>query len=487
MWKEKKSKIHGTGVTATKDIKKGTKIIQYIGEKVSKKEGDRRSADRIKKYLNKKNEGSVYIFELNKKYDIDGSPLYNKARYINHSCKPNCEVEIINNEIWIISITKIIKGEELNYDYGYQFDSDDYKDHVCRCGKRNCIGYIISQDNWKKFKKYEKSLCSKKNIKKTVRRLLINQEKIIAKPSILCIGDIILDHNVHGRIDRVSPEAPVPIFLLESENYQLGGVGNVARNIVNLGGNATLLYLSGKKGQSRIIKKLIQKEKNIKNIEIKVEGFRVPIKTRYKNKLKQIIRVDNEVENFKLDKKYKDSILTMLNREIRKYKLVVLSDYSKGLLDKDLIQNVIKIAKKYNIKIIADPKKIDLNNYANINLLTPNEKEITDAAKKKYLNEIEIIKFSKKIIQKHHIDNILITRSDKGMLLVSDKGVYNFKANAKKVFDVTGAGDTVIATLAVMLSMGFNEQDSAIISNYAAGLVVGKFGTEVVKFKDLLN
>tara|TARA_B110000858_G_C17516088_1_gene342602 strand:+ start:55 stop:558 length:504 start_codon:yes stop_codon:yes gene_type:complete len=156
MWKVKKSKVHGTGVFATFDILRNTKIIQYIGDKVTKSEGDRRSAQRIKKYLNKKNEGSVYIFELNKKYDIDGTPLYNKARYINHSCSPNCEVDIINNEIWIISIKSIKKGEELNYDYGYPFDVNDFSDHVCKCKSKNCIGYIISQDDWPKYKKHIK-------------------------------------------------------------------------------------------------------------------------------------------------------------------------------------------------------------------------------------------------------------------------------------------------------------------------------------------
>ena len=153
MWKEKKSTVHGVGIIATEDIKKGKMIIQYVGEKITKKVGDKRSAERIEKYLHKKNEGSVYIFELNKKYDIDGSPLYNKARYINHSCNPNCEVDIIKNQIWITSIKRIKKGEELNYDYGYPFDKDDYQDHICKCGSKNCIGYIIAKDDWKKFKK----------------------------------------------------------------------------------------------------------------------------------------------------------------------------------------------------------------------------------------------------------------------------------------------------------------------------------------------
>ncbi len=163
MWKEKKSKIHGIGITASINIKKNIKIIQYIGDKVTKKEGDRRSAKRIKEYLGKKNEGSVYIFELNKRYDIDGSLLYNRARYINHSCDPNCEVDIIKNEIWISSIKAIKKGEELNYDYGYPFDEDDYNDHICKCGSTRCIGYIISQDDWPKYMKFLKK--NKKNAK----------------------------------------------------------------------------------------------------------------------------------------------------------------------------------------------------------------------------------------------------------------------------------------------------------------------------------
>ena len=157
MWKVKKSKVHGYGVIASNDIKKNTRIIEYLGEKISKIEGDKRSAARIKKYLHRKNEGSVYIFELNKRYDIDGSFNYNKAKYINHSCNPNCEVDIIKNEIWISSIKKIKKGEELSYDYGYPFDPEDFKDHKCRCGEKKCIGYIISQDDWKKFTKYNKT------------------------------------------------------------------------------------------------------------------------------------------------------------------------------------------------------------------------------------------------------------------------------------------------------------------------------------------
>ena len=156
MWKVKKSKIHATGVFATEIIKKNTSIIEYIGEKILKSEGDKRSERRINKYLNSKSTGSVYIFELNKKYDIDGAKSFNKARFINHSCNPNCEVDIIRGRIWISSIKQIQKGEELTYDYGYEFDKDDYKDHICKCKSKNCIGYIISSDDWPQYKKYLK-------------------------------------------------------------------------------------------------------------------------------------------------------------------------------------------------------------------------------------------------------------------------------------------------------------------------------------------
>ncbi len=158
----KKSKVHGTGVFASENIKKNTKIIQYIGEKVSRTEGNKRSGKRIEKYLNSKETGSVYIFELNKKYDIDGFVSKNKARFINHSCAPNCEVDIVNNEIWISSIKKIKKGEELSYDYGFEFDKDDFKDHICKCGSKNCIGYIISSDDWDKYLKHIKKIIQRR-------------------------------------------------------------------------------------------------------------------------------------------------------------------------------------------------------------------------------------------------------------------------------------------------------------------------------------
>ena len=162
MWEVRKSKIHSKGVFAKKNIKKNTQIIEYIGEKVTKAEGDRRSSERIKKFTNSRQSGSVYIFELNKKYDIDGFVSRNKAKFINHSCNPNCEVDIFDGKIWISSIKNIKKDEELSYDYGYTFDKEDYKDHICKCGSKNCIGFIISSDEWKKYLRYLSKIINKK-------------------------------------------------------------------------------------------------------------------------------------------------------------------------------------------------------------------------------------------------------------------------------------------------------------------------------------
>jgi len=152
LWFKKKSHVHGSGLFAVQNIKKGSKIIEYIGDKVTKKEGDKRADKQIKQYKKNQNNGMVYIFELNKLYDIDGSVAHNHAKLINHSCNPNCEVEIINNEIWISAIKNIKKYTELSYNYGYSYDTD-YVDHICKCGSSKCVGYILDEDHWPKLKK----------------------------------------------------------------------------------------------------------------------------------------------------------------------------------------------------------------------------------------------------------------------------------------------------------------------------------------------
>jgi len=152
LWFKKKSSLHGSGLFALSNIEKGEQVIEYVGDKVTKKEGDKRADKQIKKAQKNKSKGMVYVFELNKKYDIDGGIARNYARFINHSCDPNCEVEITSNQIWISSIKRIKKGTELLYNYGYPYDSD-FEDHICKCGSKKCVGYILSDDDWPKLKK----------------------------------------------------------------------------------------------------------------------------------------------------------------------------------------------------------------------------------------------------------------------------------------------------------------------------------------------
>lgn len=150
---KRKSKIHGWGIFAKKDIPKGIKIIEYVGEKITKKESERRGEKTLLRSKKRKNCGSVYIFDLNKRYDLDGDVPWNTAKHINHTCNPNCEAHWINGRIWIVSTKKILKNQELSYNYGY--DIDDYHEHSCRCSAHNCVGYILDKKYWRKLKKIQ--------------------------------------------------------------------------------------------------------------------------------------------------------------------------------------------------------------------------------------------------------------------------------------------------------------------------------------------
>ena len=161
----RESEIHGTGVFARTKVPKGKKVIEYVGEKITKKESKRRSIALIEKNQGSQTNGAVYIFEVNKRHDIDGNILENTARFINHSCEPNCEPNVIKNRVWLISTRKIKKGEELSYNYG--FDLDDFEQHECRCGAKKCVGYITADDNWPKLKK---RLAKKKKKEKKAKK-----------------------------------------------------------------------------------------------------------------------------------------------------------------------------------------------------------------------------------------------------------------------------------------------------------------------------
>ncbi|MFH1409655.1 MAG: SET domain-containing protein-lysine N-methyltransferase [Nanoarchaeota archaeon] len=156
----RQSRVHHKGIFAKKFIPKGKELIEYVGRKISKKEGDRIADEHIENNKNDPTNGKVYVFELNKRYDLDGNVPWNTARFINHSCDPNCEVVDIKSHLWITAIRDIKKGEELYYNYGY--DLEDYQDHPCRCGSEKCIGFILDEELWPKLK----LIIAEKNAKK---------------------------------------------------------------------------------------------------------------------------------------------------------------------------------------------------------------------------------------------------------------------------------------------------------------------------------
>jgi SET domain-containing protein len=150
----KNSKLHGKGLFAKQNIKAGTNVVEYVGEKITKAQSDKIAEAQLEKSQKNVDEGQVYIFTLDNKYDINGNVSYNNARLMNHSCNPNCDTDIVDGKIWIRSFRDIKKGDELTYDYGFVFDVDDFRDHVCKCGSRKCVGFIVTETDWKKLRKY---------------------------------------------------------------------------------------------------------------------------------------------------------------------------------------------------------------------------------------------------------------------------------------------------------------------------------------------
>ena len=306
------------------------------------------------------------------------------------------------------------------------------------------------------------------------KKLLKSLNKNFKKIKIFCIGDIILDHYIYGVINRLSPEAPIPILLQE-------------KDISELGAKVVLLTLCGNDDASKKVSQLIKKNINIKHIKYRYKNFTTPIKTRYINKSKHLIRVDKEINNLEINKIDIKAIIKICSKNFEKNDIIILSDYNKGMLNKDLIKKIITLAKSMGKMIIADPKKIDLSTFSGVDIITPNQKEITDASGFKSLSEKKMIQFAKKTLKKNAIKNILITRSEKGMLLISKEKIKKFKAIPTKVFDVTGAGDTVIAVLSVMLALGLDIDTSIEVSISAASIVIRKSGTQTMKLEELHN
>ncbi|MBS3078644.1 bifunctional heptose 7-phosphate kinase/heptose 1-phosphate adenyltransferase [Candidatus Pacearchaeota archaeon] len=286
---------------------------------------------------------------------------------------------------------------------------------------------------------------------------------------ILVIGDLILDKYVYGNISRISPEAPVPILNVTDETYDLGGSGNVASNIVSLKGNVTLFAFVGKDNHAEILKKLC-KEKNI-NCSLD-ENHSTITKSRICCKNQQIIRMDQEDINEKFfSKETKKKILS----EAEKSDIIIVSDYLKGTITKDLVDLIFP----FKSKTIVDTKPKHIHLFKGFFLIKPNEKEA------KEMTGLSDIKEAGKKLMDELDSNILITIGEKGMLIFSKENLVEIPTFAREVYDVSGAGDTVIATLSLAISSKASLEEAAIIANYAAGIAVEKKGTYSVLLSEL--
>ena len=309
--------------------------------------------------------------------------------------------------------------------------------------------------------------------------------KLLSKGNVLVFGDIILDRYISGSVDRVSPEAPVPVLKPSKEEIRLGGAANVAINLSSLGSKATLIGVTGSDKTSNQVKELLKQNK-IRNAISKSINPTIS-KLRFLAGQQQLIRIDNEEEFTEAD--WKTSLSNYRKHiKLQKNKVLIISDYEKGTLRN--IPLIIKEAKKLNKIILVDPKGDNFSKYKSANIITPNFNEF-ERVVGNIKGEADITSKGKRLIHSLKLSALLITRGSEGMtLLENKKGKVlreDFPTEAKDVFDVSGAGDTVIATIAAGLAANFSLSESIKLANIAAGIVVGKSGTANVNQAEIKN
>lgn len=295
------------------------------------------------------------------------------------------------------------------------------------------------------------------------------------------IGDLMLDQFIWGEVKRISPEAPIPVVLINKETYVLGGAANTANNVIASGGNVFLVGIIGKDiaGQ-RLVQQLIVNNIGTKGIII-LPDKPTTQKTRIIAGTQQVVRMDREKTNY-LSKQVEQKVIDLIASYIKEWDALTITDYDKGLITENLVLKVKELAKKYQKPIIGDIKPIiHVPYFKDITLLTPNQKEASEISGSKD------VKIMGKIIQKDLNCNVLITRGTEGMTLFENNKIIHFSTKAKEVFDVVGAGDTVAALASLSLASGANLKEAAIIANHAAGIVVGKKGTATASSEELIS
>ena len=304
---------------------------------------------------------------------------------------------------------------------------------------------------------------------------------------ILCVGDVMLDRFIRGTISRISPEAPIPILHIKEELVVLGGAGNVVRNLEALGAEVTFISVVGNDGEGAHIQNLLNNSPKI-NSYIMVDINRATTtKTRFIALSQQILRTDQEQAQ-PLNNLLETEMLKIFKEQISSHDLVILSDYAKGIFSSHGLQSLIQEASHHRKPVLVDPKGHDYRRYKGATLLTPNQSELSIASHAPIQNREEVIRVAENMLQEYDFAAMIVTHGPEGMTLVeaSNNSEY-LPTQALEVFDVSGAGDTVIATLAASLAAGASLSEAMSFANTAAGIVVAKIGTAVVHQEELLR
>ena len=298
---------------------------------------------------------------------------------------------------------------------------------------------------------------------------------------VLLIGDIMLDEYLEGDVERISPEAPIPIVRVAESRFLLGGAGNVAKNIATLGGSAHLISICGSDTHGNTLEDLLHQDGITARLQ-HLASRPTTLKTRVIARNQQMLRIDREA-TVPLSQTETEALLHSVENLIDEYSIIIVSDYGKGVVSRELMEGLCRLRDGSATKpqILVDPKTPNFSLYQKVCLLTPNAKETSEGAGLPVRNREEILAAGKAIFEKLGCEHLLTTLGASGMaLFLSPESAWHIPTAARRVFDVTGAGDTVIATLALGMASGVDLLDSCILANYAAGVVVADVGASSV-------
>jgi D-beta-D-heptose 7-phosphate kinase/D-beta-D-heptose 1-phosphate adenosyltransferase len=307
------------------------------------------------------------------------------------------------------------------------------------------------------------------------------------KPAILVIGDLMIDHYIIGSASRLSPEAPVPIVNVKNESITLGGAGNVVQNLVTLGAQVTVAGLIGNDTSGTQIIEILTSEGVETHTIITDETRPTTVKTRVLAGSHQLVRIDRETTDAVSDR-IADELMNHLKGYMEKADMIVLSDYNKGLFSPALTQRLIIEANNHGKKVIIDPKGLNYEKYKGAYIIKPNRKELAEAAKTEKINSIESLQHAAKtIFEQTGTAYLVVTLSEEGMVILSEASYKLLPVKATEVFDVTGAGDTVLATMAYFIAAGLTIEEACDLANHAAAIVIRQVGSATTTIDEIIN